>query len=161
VLNIRPFETRDLPAILDIAVAAWQPVFASSREIVGKELFALVYSDTDTRKRNQVSQACDRDDPRLVWVAELDGQTAGFITVDLNTESLVGEIGNNAVSPDFQHHGIGTRMYEFVLEQMKNAGMKSAVVETGGDEAHAPARRAYEKAGFAGPVPSVKYHLGL
>jgi hypothetical protein len=52
-------------------------------------------------------------------------------------------------------------MYSFVLNYMREAGMKSAVVTTGGDEAHAPARRAYEKAGFSGAVPSFEYHIKL
>jgi len=34
-LQIRPFESEDIETILDIAVAAWQPVFESTREIVG------------------------------------------------------------------------------------------------------------------------------
>jgi len=34
--------------------------------------------------------------------------------------------------------------------------MKMAVVETGGDEGHAPARRAYEKVGYT-DLPLVRY----
>lgn len=160
-VTIREFRRTDLGAILDIAVAAWQPVFESSRNIVGEELFETVYSDPDARKRKQVTLACSDDTPTLVWVAELDGEIAGFITVIMNHDSLVAEIGNNAVSPDHQHQGIGTTMYDFVLAQMRDAGMNAAVVTTGGDDAHAPARRAYEKAGFWGPVPSVEYHIKL
>jgi hypothetical protein len=52
-------------------------------------------------------------------------------------------------------------MYNFVLVQMRDAGMNAAVVTTGGDDAHAPAERAYEEAGFSGPVPSVEYHIKL
>ncbi len=160
-LNIRPFQNDDLDAILDIAVAAWQPVFASTREIVGSELYDLTYADPDVKKRARVTSACDVDDPRVVWIAELDGAIAGFTIVDLDNETLVAEIGNNAVSPEHQGSGIGTTMYSFVLDSMREAGMKSAVVTTGGDEAHAPARRAYEKAGFSGAVPSFEYHIKL
>jgi len=49
-------------------------------------------------------------------------------------------------------------MYAFALDHMKKARMKTAVVETGGDETHEPARRAYENTGFSGAVPSIKYH---
>jgi hypothetical protein len=52
-------------------------------------------------------------------------------------------------------------MYAFVLERMREAGMKAAIVSTGADNAHAPAKRAYEKVGFSGPVPSVEYHIKL
>jgi GNAT superfamily N-acetyltransferase len=73
----------------------------------------------------------------------------------------VAEIGNNAVSPAHQGHGVGAQMYVFVLERMREAGMKAAIVTTGGDDAHAPARRAYEKVGFSGAVPSLEYHIEL
>jgi hypothetical protein len=46
-------------------------------------------------------------------------------------------------------------MYHFAITRMKEAGMRVATVATGGDASHAPARRAYEKAGFAVQIPSV------
>lgn len=160
-LNIRPFHQADLEAVIDIAIAAWQPIFASLREMVGDNVFDHMYTDHDAQKRTRITVASRVEDPRLIWVAELDGEIAGFIIIDMNHDTLVAEIGNNAVSPEFQHRGIGTQMYTFVLERMKESGMKAAVVTTGGDPEHAPARRAYEKTGFAGPVPSVEYHLEL
>lgn len=39
---------------------------------------------------------------------------------------------------------------------MKEAGMEVAMVETGADAGHEPARRTYEKAGFH-PWPAVKF----
>ena len=125
-------------------MAAWQPVFESSREIVGDALFDLIYTDPGTRKREQVASACRDDVPIQVWVAEFEDEVAGFVTFDMDHDRLVGEIGNNAVSPNFQGKGIGTQMYEFVLGKMKEEGMNGAIVETGGDDAHAPARQAYE-----------------
>jgi hypothetical protein len=38
--------------------------------------------------------------------------------------------------------------------------MKLAVVATGGDESHAPARKSYEKAGYT-PLPLVRYYKDL
>ncbi len=88
-LRTRAFQEADLGAILNIAVAAWQPVFASTREIVGSELFDLIYADPDAEKRARVTLACDVDDPRVVWIAELGGEIAGFIIVHLYPDSLV------------------------------------------------------------------------
>jgi N-acetylglutamate synthase-like GNAT family acetyltransferase len=101
-----------------------------------------------------VTGACQEDDPRQVWVAEIDSEIVGFTTVHMYNDRKVVEIVNNAVSTAHHHKGVGTKMYEFVLEKMKQAGMEAANVTTGGDEAHAPARRTYEKVGFSGPVPS-------
>ena len=56
--------------------------------------------------------------------------------------------------------GIATALNEFALSQMTAAGMKLAVVGTGGDDAHAPARRAYEKVGYIA-LPIVRYHKAL
>ena len=158
---MRPFEPRDLDNVLDIAVAAWQPIFASMRDIVGEELFNLVQPDPDGKKRERITEASSPDDPREIWIAELDEKLAGFITIHMYPDRKVAEIGNNAVTPEFQGRGIGSEMYAFALQRMRDSGMNTAVVTTGGDDAHAPARRAYEKAGFSGAVPSVEYHIKL
>ncbi len=79
----------------------------------------------------------------------------GFVAVSLDKETRVGEIGLNAVHPDLSGRGIGTRLYRHAIEVMKAAGMKVASVGTGGDPSHAPARRAYEKAGFGPAIPSI------
>jgi GNAT superfamily N-acetyltransferase len=59
------------------------------------------------------------------------------------------------VHPDRAGAGIGTTMYDFALERMRETGMRLAVVSTGGDVSRAPARRAYAKAGFTVGIPSV------
>lgn len=63
---MRAFERADLDTILDIAVAAWQPIFASSKEIVGEELFEFIHPDPDANKRARVTGACHDEDPRQV-----------------------------------------------------------------------------------------------
>ena len=40
-------------------------------------------------------------------------------------------------------------------------GMRVVKVTTGGDKSHAPARRAYEKAGFRTDLPTVTYFREL
>ena len=60
----------------------------------------------------------------------------------------MGEIYMVAVDPDFQGRGIGSTLIESALAWMKDAGMSIAMVETGGDPGHAPARHTYEKVGF-------------
>ena len=96
----------------------------------------------------------------MVWVAEADGMVVGFIAYQLNIEDETGEIELLAVHPEYQNQGIGTELNNFVLAKMKASGMKIAVVGTGGDPGHAPARRSYEKAGFT-PLPLVRYYKAL
>ncbi|NJL58198.1 GNAT family N-acetyltransferase [bacterium] len=75
-------------------------------------------------------------------------------------EKKIGEIEFLVEHPDYQNDGIGTRLNEFALTQMHAAGMVLVEVGTGGDDTHAPARRAYEKAGFIA-VPLVRYFKRL
>jgi GNAT superfamily N-acetyltransferase len=72
----------------------------------------------------------------------------------------MGEIYMVAVDPDFQSRGIGSALIEFALDWMKQAGMAIAMVETGGDPGHAPARHTYEKAGFE-LLPIARYFKKL
>ena len=72
-LSTRAFQEADLGAILNIGVAAWQPLFASTREIVGSEFFDLIHANHDAENPARVMLACDVDDPKVVWVAELGG----------------------------------------------------------------------------------------
>ncbi|HVJ92030.1 MAG TPA: GNAT family N-acetyltransferase [Labilithrix sp.] len=90
-----------------------------------------------------------------VSVAEKDANVIGFVAVKVNAETHIGEIGLNAVHPVHAGHGVGTALYEYALDHMKRHGARVATVATGGDESHAAARRAYEKAGFNAVVPSV------
>ena len=65
------------------------------------------------------------------------------------------------VHPDWQGRGIAPRLYEYVFERLRERGMRYVKVHTGGDPAHAPARRAYQKAGFEIALPQVDYYREL
>jgi len=159
--KIRPFSDPDLDSVLDIAVAAWTPVFASFRRTMGPCIFETVCRDWQTEKIRQVQSACRGEHGAAVLVVELDGEVVAFISYYLNRQTGIGEIGNNAVHPHHQGAGIGTMMYEHVIGKMREAGMRCAKVSTGGDPSHAPARRAYEKAGFSVSLPGVDYYKEL
>jgi GNAT superfamily N-acetyltransferase len=71
----------------------------------------------------------------------------------------MGAIEIIAVDPDHQRTGIGRALTEYALSVMTGKGMTIAVVETGGDPGHAPARSTYEAAGFT-LLPIARYfHL--
>jgi GNAT superfamily N-acetyltransferase len=94
-------------------------------------------------------------------VAELEGTAVGFVTCFVHSAIPAGEIGNNAVHPAYQGRGFAPRLYERAFDWLREKGMEYARVTTGGDPAHAPARRAYEKAGFDVPLPVVQYYREL
>lgn len=65
-----------------------------------------------------------------------------------------------AVDPIAQQRGIGTALAETATEWLRQSGMSTAMIETGGDPGHAPARRLYEKAGFVA-LPAVRFFKAL
>lgn len=56
--------------------------------------------------------------------------------------------------------GSGSALTGFAVERIRAAGKRLAVVETGGDPGHAPARATYRRAGFVG-LPAERYYLLL
>lgn len=66
-----------------------------------------------------------------VYAAELAGTVVGFVSVQLNPDTHVGEIGLNAVHPAYSGRGVGTAMYNFAISRMKEVGMRVATVATG------------------------------
>jgi len=158
---IRELEPGDVEAAVAIAVAAWEPIYAQFRQILGDECFAAAYPDCLEGKARQVRNACEPDSRAMVAVAEKESEVVGFITFYADVRPGVGEIGNNAVRPDHRGQGIGSTMYRHALDRMRALGMRVAKVGTGLDPSHAPARRAYEKAGFDIQLPSVTYYRKL
>jgi len=157
---VRPARDEDLDRAAEIARAAWVRIHESFRKILGEELYAVLSPDWANRKEDAIRQFW-RDHPEGMFVAERDGRVLAFITVRMDKRTRIGTIGNNAVDPAAQGQGIGTRMYEHILDHFRRHGMKYACVHTGLDEGHAPARRAYEKAGFDIAKPDVTYYTYL
>jgi ribosomal protein S18 acetylase RimI-like enzyme len=145
---------RDLDRLQAIRAAAFAPVFASFRTILGEEIYNVAQRRDDDG-HHAVLTSLLTDPVWELYVAELGDEVVGFVAVRLDTTNLVGEIGLNAVDPARAGSGLGTAMYEFALARMRQAGLKVATVGTGGDPSHAPARRAYQKAGFDVSIPSV------
>lgn len=159
--RLRAFDPADLDRIGEITVAAWEPIYEGYRAAFGEDLFRAKYGhDWRTDKANRVKEQC-RNNPDRVRVLEVDGDIVGFVTFSIDTESGIGEIGNNAIAPAWQGQGLGTWMYEQVLERFQDRGLDFAEVGTGLDAAHAPARRAYEEVGFDIERRTVTYYQEL
>ena len=88
------------------------------------------------------------------------GWAGGLAAAILRPEELMGEIEMVAVDPGRQDHGLGTELTNVATDWMRREGMTHAVIATGGDLGHAPARRTYEKAGYK-PFPGVNYFKAL
>lgn len=154
-LHFRHARPEDAARLQAIRRAAFAPVFASFRSILGDEIYELAQRRDDEAQEGLLASLMAADSGWTLYVAQSGDEVVGFVAVRLDPETLVGEVGLNAVDPTRAGQGIGTAMYELAVATMKEAGMKVAAVGTGGDASHAPARRAYQKAGFDVAIPSV------
>ena len=157
--SIRRYVERDLDEIVELSLLAWEPVFRSFEQVLGSVIYAQVYPDWRTQQREGVIKVCTEEGAQIL-VAEVEGCVVGFVAYTLGKEEPTGEVWLLAVRPDHQNREIGTALNVAALEGMKAAGMKLAVVGTGGDDSHAPARRSYEKAGYTA-LPLVRYYKAL
>lgn len=158
--TIRPFAADDIEDVVQLSLSAWAPVFSSFENVLGPRIYTAIWPEWKAIQRQTVEKICNDHEKMTVYVAELAGRVVGFIAYSLNHTEKSGEIELLAMHPDYQNHGIGTELNTFVLGKMKESGMTLAVVGTGGDPGHAPARRSYEKAGFTG-LPLVRYYKDL
>jgi ribosomal protein S18 acetylase RimI-like enzyme len=154
-LSIRRARDSDAAHLQDVRRAAFAPVFASFRALLGEEISQVTQIRDDQEQAEYLNSLFEPDSGWELYVAQQAGVVVGFVSVQLNTQTLIGEIGLNAVHPDHAGAGIGTKMYDVALNRMRQAGMRVATVSTGGDASHAPARRAYQKAGFTVGIPSI------
>ena len=145
----------------EIREAAYKPVFQSFRSIVGEKIALVAFSSVEREQAELLNQICEAKSSHTVFVVEHGSEIVAFCSVTVDQKSKVGVIDLNAVHPDYQGRGIGTWMYEFALDRLRAAGMNVATVGTGGDPSHAPARRAYEKAGFGPGIPSIYLYRSL
>jgi len=155
-IQIREFREGDLDAVVAFSVRAWEPVFDSLRQVLGDVIFLRLHPDWRSNQAEAVKSSC-LSEQSDVFVAVADGRPVGLAAVALNAfHEGMGVIEIVGVDPDYQRRGISSRLTEHATEHMLRCGMDIAVVETGGDPGHAPARAAYEAAGFT-LLPVARY----
>ena len=165
LFTIRDMEEGDLDAVVEIARQSWKPVFVSWRELMGEPIFSRIYEDWQDDKESQIRRAAAPESGMAFLVAVADRRVAGFVSwrvdQDKQGKGPVAEIGNNAVDPEWQNRGIASGLYAEVIRRCRAADVATIKVTTGLDPSHAPARRAYEKAGFGSGIPMVTYWQDL
>lgn len=159
IVTIAPYETAMKEAVVRLSLRAWEPVFVSLRETMDPAVYDVFFPDWRVAQREAVEAVCD-DPETHVWVALEGGAVGGFVAVKSHDDGVLGEIYMIAVDPERQRHGVGNALIEHALAWMKSAGLTLAMVETGGDPGHGPARRVYERAGF-GLFPVARYFKKL
>jgi ribosomal protein S18 acetylase RimI-like enzyme len=159
--HIRAYAPDDLATLHAIRAAAFAPVFASFRDIVGPEIATLGLATAEQEQAELLDAIAKPDSGHGIAVAEVNSAIAGFVSWKPSIAPGIGEITLNAVHPHYGGKGVGTALYDHALAALKAAGMQLATVGAGGDPSHAPARRAYEKAGFSVNLPSIYMYRRL
>lgn len=157
---IRAYVPSDSKPIVALSLRAWGPVFASVEQVQrGSSVYERLHPDWRVDQQRAVEDACAAE-AHTVQVAEVEGAAIGFAVLRSDTDANLGEVYMIAVDPDHQGRGIGTLLTERALRWFRDQNLGVAMVQTGGDPGHAPARRTYEKAGFTA-LRAVKYFIAL
>ncbi len=158
-LQIRPFRQDDAAEIVDLSLRAWAPVFESLESTLGRNILLRLHPDWRADQQRAVEDVLATEAIE-VWVAASADGITGFAAIKLAEEKRLGEVYMIAVDPRYQNSSVGAQLMRFSLDRMRDRGMTVAMVETGGDPGHAPARHVYEKTGFT-LLPIARYFKAL
>jgi ribosomal protein S18 acetylase RimI-like enzyme len=163
IIKIRKAEKEETDTISNIAVAAWESLYAGMRaEIMNDDLYERLSLNWREEKAKEIRDKMDSN-PEEVYVAiNTQNNIIGFVTFYINKKTGIGEIANNAVIPELQGKGIGKQLYLYILDIFRQKNLAYAIVRTGyEDSGHARARTIYKKAGFKKMKTSITYSLKL
>ena len=161
---LRAARSDDMPCIDEITVICYTPIFKSYVAMLGEDCYEVVRHNPElTWEERKTKQNHDlfAAHPDWLWVLEDEQGIFGYISFYIFPTQGYGHIDNNGVHPDRRGQGWGKFLYQEVLNYFKAQGLRYAHVDTGLDDAHIPARRAYEAVGFDRQVPSVEYWKDL
>lgn len=153
-LVIRAYAPEDAERLQTIRAEAFTPVFASFRALLGEAISAVALASAEEEQAALLRRLCNEDPNARVYVAERQGNSVGFVAVTFDRAQSIGELVLIAVSPGAAGAGVGSALIAQALAAMRAEGLRVAVVGAGADASHAPAMRAYEKAGFRAGIPS-------
>jgi ribosomal protein S18 acetylase RimI-like enzyme len=161
---LREAREDDLPAIDELTILGYTSIQQSYVALLGAECYETVRREpqlTWQQRKTRQNRSLFAEHPEQLWVLDQGGDVFGYVTFWLFAGQRYGHIDNNAVHPDRAGEGWATFMYRHVLDHFRRRGLRFAHVDTGLDDAHAPARRAYQAVGFDRRVPTVEYWQDL
>ncbi len=126
-MNIRPYQPSDLPHLKTLTVEGFSGV---SIDHGIEEHFGIIHGhDWRWRKARHIDEDVARD-PAGVFVAEENGQIAGYITTWQDRAAGMGHIPNLAVAASHRNQGLGRALIEHALHHFRAAGLTHAKIET-------------------------------
>jgi ribosomal protein S18 acetylase RimI-like enzyme len=154
----------DLEAIDALTVDGYRAIQESYVAMLGDDCYEAVRHQPELtweERKTRQNRNLFAEHPDQLWVLERDGDVFGFVSFWVFAAQSYGHIDNNAVRADEAGRGWATFMFRQLLDHFRDRGLRFAHVDTGLDDAHIPARRAYEAVGFDRTVPIVEYWQDL
>jgi len=148
--RLRPYVDADWEAVLDLCLVAFAPACESLGRLPQTESLAHADPDWRTSIGRYLRSLTRSGERRRLLVAELRGSLVGVVHHEVDAEMQSGSIGVSAVHPAWQGKGIGSLMYQHVLDAMRAQGLKYATADTEGD---ACARQPDESTRSSGSSP--------
>ena len=152
----------DVEACKEIFLSVWEGIHGAYTDLIGEELHDVFFGEWKGNVDHSfVEPFVAAMDGNHAFVARDGDKVAGFAYYRITEEHKTANIGYNAVGLNYKKKGIGSMLYQSMIASMKAEGIQYVSVSTGLDDAHAPARKAYERAGFQKCLPSVRYFQKL
>ncbi len=124
---IRKYKSSDLQTLREITAICFEKV--SIDKNIEDRFGCIGDVGWKERKMSHIDDDAESN-PDGFFVAEVDGEIAGYITTRLNRLTQIGGIPNLAVLPQFQRRGIGRQLIEKALAYLQAEGMLYARIET-------------------------------
>ncbi|GAA4505358.1 GNAT family N-acetyltransferase [Hymenobacter ginsengisoli] len=138
-LHIQPATEQDIPTIIELAEATWEPTY---RFIISKEqidyMYRVIYTPASLRRQM-------REQHHQFLLAYVEGHPSGFASYSEKPEGVY-HLNKIYVLPSHQGQGLGQNLVEAVVSAVREAGGKALELNV---NRHNPALAFYERQGFA------------
>ncbi|NHI84231.1 MAG: GNAT family N-acetyltransferase [Candidatus Thorarchaeota archaeon] len=140
----------DLFQIDSITAVCYKAIHESWKILQGEDIYDILNDPKESwqERKNAKNHELFTEHPEWVWVLKSANGIIGYVTFRIQSEKHLGIILNNGILPEHTGKGLGTFMYRHVLRYLREHDVQVAMVEVDLDDAHIPARRAYEAVGF-------------
>jgi ribosomal protein S18 acetylase RimI-like enzyme len=147
-MRIRWFVQNDLTRVTELTIETFGPFYENFfRTIVGDVVFANQHGNWRDNYRTQVAELHEPRKHKYVAVAETDDAIAGYIAWSIDPTRRDGHVTILAIAAEHRRRRFGSALCEHAFDHMRTLGTEVAVIGTGGDPFHAPARALYEQLG--------------
>ena len=138
-LRITPATEQDIPTIIELAEATWEPTY---RYIISKEqldyMYRVIYTPASVLRQM-------REQHHNYLLAYVDEQPSGFASYSEKPEGIY-HLNKIYVLPSHQGQKLGQRLIQAVEDAVRAAGGRALELNV---NRHNPALAFYERQGFA------------